>query len=120
MTKTRAQCDSREDQAKAEIGVTAVSRGVAVGAVVVFLLTIIAVPLVDQSVSRHRNWPGFSGASLRRLETSLEEESASARAVRPVIVGALTKGFRSGTDRVSIGRDGWMFYDPDVRYVTGR
>jgi hypothetical protein len=119
MTSARPQCDSREDQAKAEIGMTIASRGAALCAAGIFLLTITVVPLVDQTVTRHRGWPRFSGPSLRKFETSLEEESATARVVRPPIVAAITRVFRSGTDKVEIGRDGSLFYDPDVQHVTG-
>jgi alginate O-acetyltransferase complex protein AlgJ len=117
---SRAACDFREEQAKAEIGVTAISRAAATGAAAVFLLTIVTVSLVDQSVARHRGWPGVSGRSLRELETALEGESVTARAVRPVVVKTLVGAFRTGTENAHVGREGWLFYDPDVRHVAGR
>src|SRR5689334_5505498 len=121
----RARYASREEQAKAEIGVTAVSRPAAVFATVLFVVTIVAVPLVDQASSRFRAWRalrlgGDARQTLREFESALEDDSRTARAARPLVQTVLTDGLRSGTDQVYPGRDGWLFYDPDLRHATGR
>ncbi len=116
---------SREEEAKAEIGVTAISRGAAIGAVVVFLITIIAIPLIDQAKGGWRVWRVLASDQpvrqrLHEFETALEDDSAVSRAVRPVVRSVLALAGNSGVEKVYIGRDGWLFYEPDVRHVTSR
>jgi alginate O-acetyltransferase complex protein AlgJ len=121
----RAEYFSREDQAKAEIGVTAISRTVAGCAVFLFLVTVVSVLIVDQCWGGWRVWRllGSDGNVRERLhgfEHALEDGSATARAVRPVMERVLAKGGVSGVEKVYLGREGWLFFEPDVRHVTGR
>jgi hypothetical protein len=116
--------DSREAQAKAEVGVTVISRAAAMCALIVFLLTIIAVPAIDQLAGGWRTWGQlrFGGGDVRQrlrgFETALEDGSATARAVRPGVERALALGGASGVANVYLGRDGWLFFEPDVRHAT--
>jgi alginate O-acetyltransferase complex protein AlgJ len=54
------------------------------------------------------------------FETALEDQSHVGRTLRPWTQWALSRWFGAGNERVYIGRDGWLFYRPDVEYVTGR
>jgi alginate O-acetyltransferase complex protein AlgJ len=56
---------------------------------------------------------------LSAFERGLENESLLARSLRPSAQLALTRWFGGGNERVYPGRDGWLFYRPDVDYVTG-
>lgn len=117
------QYDSREEQAKAEVGVTTMTRAAAICAVIVFLATIIAVPVIDQLAGGWRAWRQVNSAgSLRQLhgvETALEERSATIQVVRPGIERILALGGASGVENVYLGQDGWLFFEPDVLYATG-
>lgn len=115
---------SREEEAKAEIGVTVVSRRLAVAMVALFLLTILAVPLIDQAMGGWRAWRVLGQEEgiqkrLRDVETGLEEQSIVDRAAKPFIRAALLHGGVIGVEKVYRGSNGWLFYEPDVRYVTG-
>jgi hypothetical protein len=91
-----------------------------------FLAVIYAVPLLEtgREISMGRR-PGLlevftaapTAASLRAFERRLEESSAVARAVRPW-VQSLWLGLGEGGEKVVVGRDGWLFYKPDVRYLV--
>jgi hypothetical protein len=54
------------------------------------------------------------------FESALEDQSAVGRLLRPPTQRLLTAWTGAGNERVYIGRDGWLFYRPDVEYVTGR
>lgn len=58
---------------------------------------------------------GLSG-----FERSLEDQSVVGRALRPPTQWVLSGALGAGNERVYVGRDGWLFYRPDVEYVTGR
>src|SRR5690242_17995550 len=117
----QAQYPSREDQAKAEIGVTRISRGAAICAMVIFLVTIVAVSVIDQAAAKFQSWRmlGAGGdlkQTLHEFENTLEDESAFARSIRPLVQTGLTRGLSSGSEKVDCGRDGWLFYELDVRH----
>ena len=119
---TARQYDSREDQAKAEIGVTVISRPLAILATTLFLLTIVTVLIVDQAGGGWRVWRTLRGTTplherLHTFETTLKDQSATALAVRGPVERLLHAGGVSGAENVYLGRDGWLFYEPDVRYV---
>jgi alginate O-acetyltransferase complex protein AlgJ len=59
-------------------------------------------------------------AQLTAFETALEDQSAVGRALRPPTQVALTGWLGAGNERVYVGRQRWLFYRPDVEYVTGR
>jgi alginate O-acetyltransferase complex protein AlgJ len=58
-------------------------------------------------------------AGLQDFERGLEQESRLGQALRPHTQLALTTWLGAGNERVYPGRDGWLFYRPDVEYVTG-
>jgi len=56
---------------------------------------------------------------VRRYEDAQSESSWLARVLLPRSQWVLTHGLRAGNERVYLGRDGWLFYRPDVDYLTG-
>jgi alginate O-acetyltransferase complex protein AlgJ len=117
--------NSREAEAKAEIGHTMISRATAWSAAFLFLVTIITVPLADQFATRFRAWTALRAPSdlrhkLQAFESVLEDDSPAARRARPLVQTILTSSLHTGTDSVYPGESGWLFYDPDLRHVTGR
>jgi alginate O-acetyltransferase complex protein AlgJ len=59
-------------------------------------------------------------AHLEAFERRIEQDSAIGQALRPRAQQLLTTWLGAGNERVYPGRDGWLFYRPDVEYVTGR
>jgi hypothetical protein len=59
-------------------------------------------------------------AALDRFERSLDNESLAGRWLRPRAQALMTGMLGAGNERVYAGRDGWLFYRPDVEYLTGR
>jgi alginate O-acetyltransferase complex protein AlgJ len=57
---------------------------------------------------------------LSAFERSLEDDSLMARALRPTAQRIMTGLLGAGNERVYPGRDRWLFYRPDVDYLTGR
>src|SRR5258706_8090852 len=99
-----AQYFSREDLSKVEIGGTAISRTVAGCAVIIFLATVVSVLIVDQCWGGWRAWRLLaSGGDIRErlhgFEHALEDGSATARTVRPVMERVLAKGGVSGIEK---------------------
>jgi hypothetical protein len=58
-------------------------------------------------------------ASLTGFERALEEESFLGRSLRVPAQLVMTRWLGVGNERVYRGRDGWLFYRPDVEYLTG-
>jgi hypothetical protein len=58
-------------------------------------------------------------AGLTGFEDALDDESLLGRALRPPAQRLLSGWLGAGNERTYIGRDGWLFYRPDVEYVTG-
>ena len=71
-------------------------------------------------------WPQIIAANrallarINTLEQRLDQESAIGRALRPHAQLLLTGWLGAGNERVYPGRNGWLFYRPDVEYVIGR
>jgi alginate O-acetyltransferase complex protein AlgJ len=120
--KAATHYDSREEQAKAEVGVTAISRPLAIAATALFLVTIATVLLIDQSAGGWRVWRSLGGDAplhdrLHAFETDLKTRSETGTMVRNHIEPLLHCAGVSGAENIYLGRDGWLFYEPDVRYV---
>src|ERR1041385_1125731 len=58
------------------------------------------------------------GAELKAAEKELETESVVSEWLLPRVQLALVK-LGAGNEQVYLGRNGWLFYRPDVDYVTG-
>jgi alginate O-acetyltransferase complex protein AlgJ len=57
---------------------------------------------------------------LTGFEQALEDESLIARSLRPAAQLLMTGWLGAGNERVYPGRESWLFYRPDVEYLTGR
>jgi alginate O-acetyltransferase complex protein AlgJ len=117
--------------------------------IVLFLLTILSVPAIqfafemktprgDRSLGTfnlYKAYPAWKkiravrsphdlwrllprGAELKAAEKELETESVVSEWLLPRVQLALVK-LGAGNEQVYLGRDGWLFYRPDVDYVTG-
>jgi hypothetical protein len=58
-------------------------------------------------------------ADLKSAEKQLETESVVSAWLLPRVQSALTGKLRAGNEQVYLGRDAWLFYRPDVDYITG-
>jgi alginate O-acetyltransferase complex protein AlgJ len=58
-------------------------------------------------------------SGLQDFERGLEQESRLGQALRPTAQLVVTRWAGAGNERVYPGRNGWVFYRPDVEYVTG-
>jgi hypothetical protein len=107
---------------------TDVTRPVAWGLVVSFLLAIAALPLSQLYLERRaeeesplldllRREPTVE--SLRQVEHDLEEASYAKAFVQPHLQLLLTRFGRVGNQRAVVGRRGWLYYTPGVMHVAG-
>jgi SGNH hydrolase-like domain, acetyltransferase AlgX len=58
-------------------------------------------------------------ADLKAAEKQLETESVVSAWLLPRVQSVLTGKLRAGNEQVYLGRDAWLFYRPDVDYITG-
>jgi SGNH hydrolase-like domain, acetyltransferase AlgX len=59
-------------------------------------------------------------AALREFERALDAESLIGWSLRPTAQAVMTGWLGVGNERVYRGRDGWLFYRPDVEYITAQ
>lgn len=59
------------------------------------------------------------GAQLKAAEKELETESVVSEWLLPRVQSFLSTTFGAGNEQVYVGRDGWLFYRPDIEYLTG-
>jgi len=121
---------------------TEVHHSVAVWLSVLFCLGLAVVPLLDGLLGSWREplreakvglakigaclrdgpsvWSGIVGANsasliaIQNFEDSLEDASALAQTVRPGALDLLLRLGGAGSEECYAGRDGWLFYRPDV------
>ncbi|MFC1735649.1 hypothetical protein ACFL1X_05995 [Candidatus Hydrogenedentota bacterium] len=60
---------------------------------------------------------GPSEGNLRQFEKALEEQSWFRQKLRPEMQARLFATFRDAGHQAVLGREGWMFYKPDVRLL---
>jgi len=128
---------------------TEVSRPLAILLSVVFCAGLVLVPLLDGLLGSWREpfvqaeagisrvlgpfrksapiWSAVVEANnaslgaIESFETSLEESSAIAGFLRPTVLDALLRWGGAGSEEAYVGRNGWLFYRPDVdALVFGR
>jgi hypothetical protein len=58
-------------------------------------------------------------AELKAAEKAIESESVVSAWLLPRVQSLLTGKLRAGNEQVYLGRDAWLFYRPDVDYITG-
>jgi hypothetical protein len=59
------------------------------------------------------------GTDLKAAEKEIEAESVVSAWLLPRVQSVLTGKLRVGNEQVFLGRDSWLFYRPDVDYITG-
>jgi len=59
------------------------------------------------------------GTDLKTAEKEIEAESVVSAWLLPRVQSVLTGKLRAGNEQVFLGRDSWLFYRPDVDYITG-
>jgi len=70
-------------------------------------------------------WDKFQAANasfmreVKAYEKALEEDSFVARASLPPTQAMTAEFLGLGNEQVFLGRDGWLFYQPEVGYLTG-
>ena len=80
------------------------------------VLALAVLPLWPRIVETNRSLL----ARMEAFERRLEQDAIIGRTLRPHAQWLLTRWLGAGNERVYPGRDGWLFYRPDVEYVTGR
>ncbi|MFZ0710244.1 MAG: hypothetical protein WAM53_09415 [Terrimicrobiaceae bacterium] len=73
----------------------------------------------DGPVSRFWNANGILMRGFRDYEKALEEDSFIARAALPHTQALAAEYLGLGNEQVYLGRQGFLFYQPDVVYLTG-
>lgn len=58
-------------------------------------------------------------AAITEIGHRLENDTAVVRLLRPALQLGFTSWVRTSATQVYLGRDGWLFYGPDVDYVAG-
>jgi hypothetical protein len=139
---------SRESEAEMALKHTRFTAGSRLLLILLFLITILFVPAVQFAVEMrgpqqgrlgtfniYRAYPAWTkiravrsakdlwhllprAADLKSAEKELESESVVSEWLLPRVQFALVK-LGAGNEQVYLGRDGWLFYRPDVDYVTG-
>jgi hypothetical protein len=61
-----------------------------------------------------------TAANLRDYEKSLQNDSITARALRPLVQATQFFAFRAAGDKALTGPQGWLFYQPGVSFLTQR
>ena len=124
---------SREEEAELSLTRTRFGRGARVLLIAFFLVTIALVPLFQAVSELRRHQPltliaplrllhGYSiprAAEIKSVEQQIERSSLISAWLLPSAQLFLTKYFGAGNEQVYVGRDGWLFYRPDVEFVTG-
>src|SRR6478735_1554568 len=124
----------REEEADLALKNTKFTPGTRQALIALFLLTIVAVPLV-QLVGEFRAAGSFSrlpmisifkslpwlphSEDLKRVERTLENESLVSQWLLPRVQYLLTVLLGAGNEQVYLGHDPWLFYRADVDHVIG-
>jgi alginate O-acetyltransferase complex protein AlgJ len=124
----RSRLNPNEERSQRELATTEVSPRVARVMSLAFVALLAAVPLAQAAMElRSQGWVQALDVFTRRptrealhgYEQALESRSAVKEAVQPRLQQVLTAAVRVGNDRVVIGHDGWLFYQPGLDYVGG-
>ncbi len=137
---------SREEEAELALTRTAFTPGTAMLLIVLFLVTIASVPLVQLAANIHAGhrlptaeifgtlpaakqfrslrslhdvWNLLPRAeALKSAEKAMENDSVVSQWLLPPVQSLLVGQLRAGNEQVYLGREGWLFYRPDVDYLT--
>ena len=97
---------------------------------VIGFLAMVATPGIIQTVVELRRGESVqalavfrqrpTAKNLREYERELEDSSWVAQQLRPWMQFAQFRILKEAGDKALVGRDGWLFYQPGVRYLTER
>ena len=113
---------SREEEAERALKHTEFTAGTPRILISLFLLTIVSVAALQVWAG---SWPKLNfrsflnAAEIKSFEKQLESDSIVSQWLLPPTQSFLTSKLGAGNEQVYLGRDGWMFYRPDVDYLTG-
>lgn len=131
---------TRHEDARREVDHTDISPGVAWSLVALFVV-LLFIPALIQTMDRADLVPTGSAVSdespdglaqevlavnrrwlagARKIEDAIGERSLAVKILRPVTQWILSRVLGAGTEFVYLGEAPWLFYGPDVRYVTGQ
>jgi len=140
---------SREEEAEMALKNTAYTTGSRLLLTLLFLLTILSVPTIQFAVELgaptenrlgtfniYKAYPAWEkiravrspkdlwhllprAAELKAAEKELESESVVSAWLLPRVQSILTGKLGAGNEQVYLGREKWLFYRPDVDYITG-
>jgi hypothetical protein len=93
----------------------------------VFLLLIFGLPMLQTAWEWSQQRPlgagqllaRFQATDAHRFETELARQSYPRTLVQPWVQYGLTSWGGFGNDQVVVGRDGWLFYQPGLDFVSG-
>jgi hypothetical protein len=97
--------------------------------IILFLAILAGPPLLQIVVEAERGkWPAAlqvfrqrpTPENLRAYENSLQNASVTARTLRPKIQALQFFVLRDAGEKALVGRDGWLFYQPGIGYLTQR
>lgn len=97
---------------------TQVSRPVAWGMTVLFVMVLLAVPMVQRPPAFPWSAAVPSRDELKRYEDGVRDQSIIANAVQPRVQMVLAQ-LGAGSSTVVIGSDQWLFYRPGIDAITG-
>ncbi len=111
---------SREEIANIEIGHTEVGRSRQWALTLFFLLFITIYPVLQfchrQPFAEWRD-AGTVQQSIKAYETAIEDTSLLRQWLLTPAQRLLTGVFRTGNEKVIVGRDGWLFFAGDMEYL---
>lgn len=73
---------------------------------------------LPRAIQVFTQWP--TRENLRAYDKSLEDSSVTARELRPWMQAAQFFALREPGEKALSGRDGWLFYEPGVSFLTQR
>ena len=112
---------SREEIAKIEIGHTEVTRAQQLALTIFFLAAIVVYPVCQ--FCSHQPFADWSDrgellASIKAYETTIEDNSLLRKWLLAPAQRFLTAVFRTGNEKVIVGKDGWLFFSGDYEYLV--
>ena len=142
----RSLATSRREKAEQEIGQTSISRYIAWGILIFFSATVLLIPVIQFAADIRRDSRNYSILdllpskqelaavrgirslltllpSLKEIndyESAMEDGSVFSNWIMPRVQHPLTRILYAGNEQVYPGRDGWLFYRPDMDYIMGR
>jgi alginate O-acetyltransferase complex protein AlgJ len=112
---------SREEIAKREIGVTEVSKSQKLFLSIFFLFVIGIYPCIQfvySSPLKEIRPAETAQKAFKQYETAIEDTSLLRAVLLTPAQEFLTKCFRTGNEKVIVGKDGWLFYSGDYDYLV--